>query len=188
VATLHERAPSTGTGSAKRSLQRSVTVRWKDGVIRRKVRFRDFEPTGALNLPKRFLPSLAVGTIAPSATCPNLRMVRSGSNKASKRDRVDVSLPPGYGTPAKVRPMPTSDVHSAPDQRLRRLKLPRAGLIVRPQTEFICSEAHTAACVRLATLTFRRIALMWTLTLGSAIPSSCAISLLEAPRVRQCRI
>src|SRR5918994_5858822 len=35
--------PSTGTGSAKRSLQRSVAVRWKDGVIRRKVRFRDFE-------------------------------------------------------------------------------------------------------------------------------------------------
>jgi len=71
--------PSTGTGFAKRSLQRSVVVRWKDGVLRRKVRFRDFEPTGALNLPKRFLPSSAVGTIAPSATCPNLRMVRNGS-------------------------------------------------------------------------------------------------------------
>jgi hypothetical protein len=39
--------PSTGTESAKRSLQRFVAVQWKDGVIRRKVRFRDFELTGA---------------------------------------------------------------------------------------------------------------------------------------------
>jgi hypothetical protein len=57
--------PSPGTGFAKRSLQRSVAVQWKDGVIRRKVRFRDFELTGTLNLPKRFLPLSVVGTIAP---------------------------------------------------------------------------------------------------------------------------
>jgi hypothetical protein len=41
--------PSTGTGSAKWSVQGSVAVQWKDGVIRRKIRFQDFEPTGALN-------------------------------------------------------------------------------------------------------------------------------------------
>jgi hypothetical protein len=86
--------PSTGTGSAKRSLQRSVAVQWKDGVIRRKVRFRDSEPTGALNVPKRFLPSLAVGTIAPSATCLNLRMGRSGSG---------VEIPCAFGTSGSMR-------------------------------------------------------------------------------------
>src|SRR4051812_39315227 len=44
---------SIETGSARRSLQRPV-------VVKRDVQFRDFEPTGALNLPKRF-PVAGVG-------------------------------------------------------------------------------------------------------------------------------
>src|SRR5215203_4137997 len=92
------------------SMQGSVAVQWKDGVIRRKVHFRDFEPTNALNLPKRILLPFAVGTIAPSATCLNLGMVRSGPNLDFPYPALDVSSSQQSRTPACFGLVPQADV------------------------------------------------------------------------------
>jgi len=48
--------------------------------------------------------------------------------------------------------------------------------------------AHIAACVRFLTPIFRSIAFKCTLTVASAMPSLCAITLLGAPLIRLRRI
>ena len=76
MATLHESAAFN-----RNRIREAVTAKVCCGPMegrRHSKEGPDFEPTGALNLPKRFLQSLVVRAIAPSATYANLRRVGVG--------------------------------------------------------------------------------------------------------------
>ena len=51
-----------------------------------------------------------------------------------------------------------------------------------------CFTAQIAACVRFLTWILRKTALTWTLTVASVIPSLSAMTLLEAPWTRLCKM
>jgi hypothetical protein len=136
--------------------------------------FRDFEPSGALNVPKRFLPSLAVGTIAPSATCPNLRMVRSGSNWVLKRGHVKVASQPHCGNTAKVSPVPGAGI--------RHCWFIRAHILIpcdRLQTALLnCRKSRSQILATRCT----DAALSWSLSHGPCAPGAmCAWLMATTP-------